>query len=111
AARGSLYAFAPPPHFTRITRARGRRPVDAYRGRAPLVSGLACGGAIVLHHHRGGGTRGALVVVSRGVGILADLVARRLATALVVLGFDAVIPRARSRNDATDEGDWATSIG
>src|SRR5690606_15662658 len=59
AARGSLFAFAPPPHFVRVAAGRGRRPIDVYRGRAPLVSGLAASGETRLRHHRGAGTRGA----------------------------------------------------
>jgi hypothetical protein len=107
AARGALYGFAPPPHFTRIARGRGRRPVDLHRGRAPLVNGLAAAGESLLRHHRGGGTRGALVVVNRGTGLLCDLVARRLAAALVRTGFDVAIPTVPDR----DEREWARSIG
>ncbi len=106
-ARGTLYGFAPPPHFTRIATGRGRRPVDVYRGRAPCVNGLGTGGESTLHHHRSGGARGALVVVNRGTGLLADLIARRFAAALVAVGFDVAIPALA----ADDEGDWARSIG
>jgi dienelactone hydrolase len=110
AARGSLFAFAPPPHFVRVIAGRGRRPVDLYRGRAPLVSGLAASGETRLRHHRGGGTRGALVVVNRGTGLLADVVARRLASALVAIGFDVAIPIAAVGAD-DDEQDWARTVG
>jgi hypothetical protein len=111
AARGSLYGFAPPPHFTRVTRGRGRRPIDVHRGRAPLVNGLAAVGESILQHHRGGGTRGTLVVLNRGTGLLADVVARRLAVALVTVGFDVGVPVARGRGDGAGDGDWARSIG
>ena len=111
AARGSLYAFAPPPHFARVARGRGRRPVDVYRGRAPLVNGLASSGELSLHHHRGAGARGALVVVSRGAGLLADLVARRLAGALVAVGFDVVIPGVAAHADGRPANDWAHTVG
>lgn len=111
ATRGSLYAFAPPPHFARVVRGRGRRPVDVYRGRAPLVNGLASVGETCLRHHRGTGTRGTLVVVTRGTGLLADLVARRLAGALVAVGFDVVIPSAYIHDDGRPAVDWAHSVG
>ncbi len=110
AARGALFGYAPPPHFVRVTAGRGRRPVDLYRGRAPLVSGLAATGETRLRHYRGTGTRGALVVVNRGTGLLADVVARRLATALVATGFDVAIPCAVGSPDE-DDGDWARSVG
>ena len=53
AARGALYGFAPPPQLACVRRGRGRRAVDIYRGRAPLVNGLAraanrCCGIIVV---------------------------------------------------------------
>jgi len=111
AARGALYGFAPPPQFTRVVRGRGRRPVDVYRGRAPLVNGLAALRASLLRHHRGGGTRGTLVVVNRGAGLLADVVARRFAAALVAVGFDVAIPVAEAGSDGGGEGEWARSIG
>ncbi|MCC6764518.1 MAG: hypothetical protein IT293_07625 [Deltaproteobacteria bacterium] len=110
AARGALWAFAPPPCFTRVTRGRGRRPVDVYRGRAPLVHGLASPGDASLRHHRGPGSSRILVVVSRGVGALADLVARRLAGALVRAGFDVAIPMPDPRPDG-GEALWARSVG
>jgi hypothetical protein len=108
AARGSLYGFAPPPHFTPIARGRGRRPVDVYRGRAPLVSGLAGGGEMRVHHHRGSGTRGTLVVVNRGAGAFADRIACRLARQLAGVGFDVAIPFG-----AGEPGDreWNRSVG
>lgn len=109
AARGTLWAFGPPPHFTRIRGGRGLRPVDLYRGRAPLVSGLAGTGDAHLRHHRGDGGRGMLVVVNRGVGVLADVVARRLATALVRLGFDVVVPVDDPARDGSDVM-WAQSV-
>jgi hypothetical protein len=111
AARGSLYAFAPPPHFARVTRGRGRRPVDVYRGRAPLVSGLATSGELALHHHRGAGARGALVVVTRGAGLLADLVARRYARALVAVGFDVVIAGTPASVEGRPAHEWAHTVG
>lgn len=111
AARGALFGFAPPPHFTRIARGRGRRPVDVYRGRSALVSAVGPTGETYLRHHRGGGTRGTLVVVNRGTGLLADLVARRLAAALVATGFDVAIPTTASADDETRDGDWARSVG
>jgi hypothetical protein len=67
-------------------------------------------GEFVLQHHRGGRTRGALVVVNRGTGLLADVVARRFAAALVAMGFDVAIP-ATIRGDGAGEGAWARSIG
>jgi len=106
AARGSLYGFAPPPYFTRIACGRGRRPLDVYRGRAPLVSGLVAPSESILWHYRGGGTRGTLVVLNRGTGLLADLVARRFAAALIAVGFDVGILEGSS-----GDGDWARSIG
>jgi hypothetical protein len=109
AARGALYAFAPPSPFTRVTRGRGRRPVDVYRGRAPMVSGLGGAGDIRLEHRRGAGGRGALVVVNRGVGAGAEIVARRLAAHLVTIGFDVVLPGAGGAEGA-DEREWARSI-
>ncbi|MCC6847510.1 MAG: hypothetical protein IT294_03340 [Deltaproteobacteria bacterium] len=110
AARGALWAFAPPPHFTRVTRGRGRRPVDVYRGRAPFVHGLVSPGDAALRHHRGPGGARALVVVTRGVGALADLVARRLADALVRVGFDVVVPGPGPRPEG-GEALWAQSVG
>jgi len=107
AARGALFGFAPPPHFTRVATGRGRRPIDVYRGRAPLVNGLAAAGECVLHHHRGGGTRGTLVVVNRGTGLLADVIARRFAVALVAAGFDVAISVVADRDDR----EWARSVG
>jgi hypothetical protein len=109
AARGSLFAFAPPPFFTRVVCGRGRRPVDGYRGRAPLVTGLRIAGETTVQHHRGSGARGVLVVVNRGTGLLADLIARRLATALVRVGFDVAIPIARTSVEG--DGDWARTVG
>ncbi len=110
ATRGSLYAFAPPPHFTRVARGRGRCPVDLYRGRAPLVNGLASIGETSLRHHRGSGARDAVVVLSLGTGLLAGLVGRRFARALVRIGFDVVIPCAEARDDGS-RGGWANSVG
>lgn len=109
AARGSLYAFAPPPHFTRVRAGRGRRPIDLYRGRAPFVSGIGGAGDLHLRHHRGSGARGTLVVVSRGVGALAERVAGRVAAALVRLGFDVVVPCAGDARTARDAA-WAHSV-
>ncbi len=111
AARGSLFAFAPPPFFTRVASGRGRCPVDVYRGRPPLVSGLAATGELCLRHHRGSGSRGALVVVNRGTGLLADRIARRLAAALVTIGFDVVVPSAQHPAERDGDGEWARSVG
>src|SRR6185295_9728770 len=44
---------------------------------------------------------------NRGAGLVADLVARRLASALVTVGFDVAIPGAPEQSD----GDWARSVG
>jgi hypothetical protein len=107
AARGALYAFAPPPCFGIAQRGRGRRPVDVHRGRAPLVSGIGGAGAMTIEHHRGTGTRGTLVVVNRGAGAFADLVARRLARQLVRLGFDVAIPGGVERAPQ----DWSRTVG
>ena len=42
AARGSLYAFAPPPYFAPVARGRGRRPVNDPAGASPeTVTGIA----------------------------------------------------------------------
>ena len=111
AVRGSLYGFAPPPQFTRVACGRGRRPVDIYRGRAPLVNGLAATGETILRHYCGGGTRATLVVLSRGTGLLADVVAHRLAAALVATGFDVAVPGSGAPGDGGGDGDWARSIG
>ena len=111
AARGSLYGFAPPPTFTLMTRGRGRRAVDVYRGRAPLVSGLVAAGETRLQHHRGRGTRGTLVVVTPGVGAFADLVARRLAARLVAVGFDVAVPMPFGPSGEGGDGDWSRTIG
>jgi hypothetical protein len=111
AARGSLFAFAPPPFFTRVVAGRGRRPVDVYRARPPIVNGVATTGEIWLRHHRGAGTRGTLVVVSRGTGLLADLVARRVAAALVRVGFDVAIPGVERSAERGGDGDWARTVG
>jgi hypothetical protein len=108
-ARGSLFAFAPPPCFTRVARGRGRRPVDVYRGRAPLVHGLGAMGETCLRHHRGSGSRGTLVVMNRGAGLLADAIAARFAAALVDAGFDVAVPSAAGRID--DDRDWARTVG
>jgi hypothetical protein len=84
--------------------------VDVYRGRAPLVNGLASIGDTSLRHHRGPGAPSALVIVSRGVGVVADLVARRLAGALVRVGFDVAIPTPDPRRSGGDAL-WAQSVG
>lgn len=110
AARGILWAFAPPPVFARVRRGCGRHPVDSYRGRVPHLNGLPGGGDTLLHHHRGAGAARGLVVVSRGVGALADLVARRLAAALVRIGFDVAVVSSAGRGPGDDRL-WAQSIG